>query len=98
MKRNKSKPRVGSASLDLLSYWTEADAAELDVLIWELVKAVMIHRERCATCAGERGILYCAPVCEAIEAVIEWRNGRVVKSKAAWLRARQAALEETAAA
>jgi hypothetical protein len=98
VKHKKSKLGFGSASLDLLPYWTDADAAELDVLIWELVKVAMIHRERCATCAGERGILNCAPMGEAIEAVIDWRNGRVLKSKAAWLRARQAAREEMAAA
>lgn len=72
--------------LDRQAYWTEADAAELDLLTHELVKVAFVHRERCATCR-ERGS--CARIGEAIGAVLEWRADRVLRSKAAYLRARQ---------
>jgi hypothetical protein len=31
-------------------WWTEADAAELDVLAWELVERVPEHEAQCRTC------------------------------------------------
>jgi hypothetical protein len=77
--------------LNAQPYWTEADAAELDVLVHEVVRVAMIHRERCLTCRRERGIHDCAGMTAAIEAVIEWRDGRILRSKAAWLRARERA-------
>jgi hypothetical protein len=75
-------------------WWTEADAAELDLLIHELVKVAVFHERRCSICRQERGILHCSPMGEAIEAVIEWRDGRVLQSKANWLRVRQQARED----
>jgi hypothetical protein len=67
-------------------WWTEADEAELDVLTHELVRVAFIHRERCSDChTGVRNP--CARVREAIEAVLEWREGRILRSKAAFLRA-----------
>jgi hypothetical protein len=77
------------ADLRVQPWWTEADDAELDLLTAELVRVVFIHREHCATCRGERGVLYCDGIGEAIAAVLDWRDGRVLRSKAAWLRARE---------
>jgi hypothetical protein len=76
-------------------WWTEADESELDLLVHELVKAVHAHREACSTC--KVGSPWCAPLGDALQAVVDWRRGRVLRSKAAWLRARQMAVEERAA-
>jgi hypothetical protein len=65
-------------------WWTEADAAELDLLVHELVRVAWTHPDH-------------VPPREAVEAVLEWRDGRVLRSKAAWLRIRQQAKEDLAA-
>jgi hypothetical protein len=65
-------------------WWTEADAAELDVVAHAFVKAAYVHRERCGTCSS--GGPWCLPLREALDGVVEWRHGRVLRSKAAWLR------------
>jgi hypothetical protein len=113
-------------------YWTPADSAELDVLVYELARGHAIHRERCAACKPEpcpalanylehretcrncehgikvRTATYgdpcprylqhvahgdgcprcnpCVHVRNAIEEIVEWRELRVLRSKAAWLR------------
>ena len=72
-------------------YWTEADEAELDVLVFELVRAVHAHREGCSIC--REGGPWCAPLVGALDAVVEWRRGRILRSKAQWLRARDTAAE-----
>jgi hypothetical protein len=68
-------------------WWTAADQAELDVLIHAFVDAVWAHRARCSTCAS--GGLWCVPLREALEAVLDWRWSRLLRSKAAWLRERE---------
>jgi hypothetical protein len=85
-------------TVDLRSqpYWSEADQSELDVLVFELVKAVHAHREGCSIC--RTGGPWCVPLVDGLEAVLDWREGRVLRSKAAWLRARQTLAEERAAA
>ena len=82
--------------MSLAPYWTEADQAELDLLTHELVRTAFVHGERCSTCRA-RG-RSCPAMLDAIEAVLEWREGRVLRSKAAWLRTRQQAREELLAA
>jgi hypothetical protein len=67
-------------------WWTAADAAELDVLIHEFLRAVYRHRDVCAICSG--GGPWCTPLRQALEGVLEWRDGRVLRSKADWLRLR----------
>ena len=110
-----------------LSYWTAADAAELDVLAYELARHSTEHREHCEACQPcveyedwrahlavcsrcqddapltfggpcERRAVFVAhgdactrcipcPTVTALAAiVVDWREGRVLKSKAAWLR------------
>lgn len=61
-------------------YWTEADQADLDLLVHELIRQAWPHR-------GEPG--WDDAVCEAVEAILEWREARALRSKAAALRARQ---------
>jgi len=72
-----------------MPWWTAADAAELDLLIRELVDALDRHRERCAECGA--GELTCRKAGAAIEAVVEWRDKRELASRAAMLRAREEA-------
>jgi hypothetical protein len=73
-------------------WWTPADDAELDLRARELVDEVFAHRERCALCAT--GYPPCPHVTAAIEAVVDWRELRILRSLAAWLRAGQDRLEE----
>jgi hypothetical protein len=77
-------------------WWTDADAAELDLLTHEFVKAARAHKERCPCSGGP----WCDPLRAAFDAVIEWRDGRILRSKAEWLRIHQNLLDprEVAAA
>ena len=69
-------------------WWTPADAAELDVQTRALVDEVFDHREEgCDVCAA--GYPPCPHVGTAIEKVETWRDVRVLRSKAVWLRLRQ---------
>ena len=76
-------------------WWTEADEAELDLLVTEFVRAVFAHRRGCSVCAA--GGPWCDVLRDAFEGLLEWRAGRILRSKGAWLRIRQRALEEQAA-
>jgi 1,6-anhydro-N-acetylmuramate kinase len=67
-------------------WWTTADQAELDLLVHELVRVGFVHRARCTVCGGGR---WCPAMHEALDVLLEWREGRVLRSKAAWLRARE---------
>jgi hypothetical protein len=70
--------------------WSEADAAELDALVWELVTLVPEHRARCKLCQdGRRTGLPCPRVGEAIEAVLDWHRRRRLLSRAEWYRRRR---------
>jgi hypothetical protein len=77
-------------------WWTAADWAELDLLVHELVAAGFAHRANCSIC--RTGGRWCVAMAEALEVLLEWRHGRELRSKATWLRARQQAQEELAAA
>jgi hypothetical protein len=69
-------------------WWTPADRADLDAFAHELVDAVHAHRGAgCELCAA--GYPPCPVVREAIKRVVEWRQGRMLLSRATWLRARQ---------
>lgn len=77
-------------------YWTDADAAEFDLLLDTFVDAYWHHRERCAIC--RRGGPWCDPLREGLDLVVEWRRRRLLRSEAAYLRARQDFVDwETAA-
>jgi hypothetical protein len=78
-------------TLSSLPWWTAADAAELDALAFEFTRAVFIHRERCDTCGA--GGPWCHILRAAFDAVLEWRDSRRRLSRAAWLRARQDAVD-----
>jgi hypothetical protein len=66
--------------------WTQADQAELDVLLAELVGAGFAHRD-CARCCSLG--TWCAPMAEAFEAVADWRWRRSLLSRAHALREKQ---------
>ena len=71
-------------------WWTPADQAELDVLVNDLVRCYWAHRDECADCRERRP---CPSLTEAIEAVIEFRDARELRSRAVWLRSEQSRLE-----
>ena len=70
-----------------MSYWTAADAAELDVLILEFVRVHALHVPACEEC--RQGGLWCKRLRDSFDAVVEWREGRELRSKATWLRLRE---------
>jgi len=72
-------------------WWTDADAAELRVLLEELADGVYEHREHCATCC--QGAAWCRPLREAFEEVVHWRGRRLSASYAAAMRAKQDLLD-----
>jgi hypothetical protein len=74
-------------------WWTPADEAELELVAHELVGAILAHRAACSTCRAGHS---CAIVAEAIGHALDWRKGRIVRSKAAWLRELQTTLEAAA--
>jgi hypothetical protein len=69
-------------------FWTEADDAELRLLCFHFAKAHFLHREHCAVCALAGP--YCEAMRSALEAILDWRTGRILANKAAWLREREA--------
>jgi hypothetical protein len=74
-------------------WWTDADRAELDVRAHELVVTAEAHRETgCEACAA--GYPPCPFVRAAIDDVVGWRDDRILRSRAAWLRFRQDRLED----
>lgn len=66
-----------------LEHWTAADAAELDVLIYELVRVHRIHVPPCEICS--KGGPWCSRMRGAFEAILDWRQARELRSRAAWL-------------
>jgi hypothetical protein len=77
-------------------WWSAADQAEWELLAAEFVDAAIAHDQRCPTCSV-RGPS-CAAIREGYEALEQWREGRELRSKAAWLRARQDFSEASRAA
>ena len=69
-----------------LPYWTPADAAELDVLVFEFVRVHEIHVAACETC---RGGPWCSRLRESFEAILDWKQARTLRSKATYLRLRE---------
>ena len=69
-------------------WWTEADDAEIDIAVWELVSVAESHKG-CEACAGakSRGHNFCAPFTRAVEALCEWKERRSLLSRAEFYRA-----------
>ena len=68
-------------------WWTEADQAELDVLLNAFIDGVYLHREKCAVCRN--GGPWCDALRRGFEDVLDFRRSRAMLSKALYLRARQ---------
>jgi len=66
-------------------WWTEADLAELDLVCWELVGAMRAHEENCLDC--QLDAYGCATVRDLLDSVVEWRDRRLLLTKAQTLRA-----------
>jgi hypothetical protein len=64
--------------------WTRADQAELDIILWEFLDALYLHRDLCAACY--RLNRWCRPLDDAWTAVEVWLYRRRLLSKAQWLR------------
>jgi hypothetical protein len=75
-------------------WWSDADQAELEMLVGEVADAVFAHRGGCRACVAAGGS--CEKVTDAIRELVDWREARVRTSRAAWLRG-QRDLEEWAA-
>lgn len=72
---------------DLGAPWfTDADLAEQEVLVRELVDGYFEHRESCPDCSqGNSGL--CRPFKNAIYVVLHWREDRSARSFATAMRA-----------
>jgi hypothetical protein len=68
-------------------WWTAADERALDLLVHEFIRVAFIHRNGCSVCSA--GGSWCSSLLDAFEGLLEWREGRVLRSQAAWLRARE---------
>jgi hypothetical protein len=66
------------------TWWTDADAAELDVVAWQLVHSYTDHLNRCPACA--RGDRSCRALQRALDAITEWLSFRRLLSRAEYLR------------
>ena len=70
--------------------WTAADAAELDVLLHELIDCYFDHRDRCAHCLAWRerrpDSSPCPYLGSAIGIVLDWRQRRQLLTRAEELR------------
>jgi hypothetical protein len=81
-----------SPDLQAQPWWTTADAAELDVITWQLVDSVRSHRDAgCEVCAA--GYPPCPKVRKAITVAVEWRAARILLSRATWERSRERLFE-----
>ncbi len=70
-----------------LPYWSLADGAELDVLLHAFVQVHARHVPTCAVCSGYGP--WCQRLRDSFDAVLEWREGRELRSKATYLRLRE---------
>jgi len=66
-------------------WWTDTDAAELDLLTYELVRAIEAHYPVCPECQPRE---WCPVLRAAVDVVVDWRQARMLASRADWLRAR----------
>jgi hypothetical protein len=62
-----------------VAFWTDADQAELDVLVWAVVDGWQKHRRTCQ-------LEPCPHLQAAIREVCDWREARALRSKAEALR------------
>jgi hypothetical protein len=73
-----------------LTHWTEADQAELDVLLWEFSGIYWEHRDRCRACRS--GLGWCEPMQKTFDVVLDWKRARGLRSRAEQLAAERVAV------
>jgi hypothetical protein len=69
-----------------VAFWSEADQAELDVLILTFVEGAWDHRARCSVCSTGP---WCGGMRKALELLLDWQRFRELKTRAEALRERQ---------
>lgn len=65
--------------------WTALDEAELDVVVWTLVKEVEDHKAHCETCRETPNA--CQGFATAVREMHDWIRGRYLKSRLESIRA-----------
>jgi hypothetical protein len=70
-------------------WWTQADQAGLELLTHEFVKTALAHKHRCTDCRPAWDGGWCPQLQDAFAALTEWRAGRILRSRAFWLRSGQ---------
>ena len=81
------KPQPRALLTGPAPWWTDADDAELLVLVQEFVEGAYEHRSRCAICS--QGGPWCKQLRDALEVIIDWRDRRSAHSFAIAMRALQ---------
>jgi hypothetical protein len=72
-------------------FWTSADAAELDLLVGELVDTIAFHRDHCPVCSAASQ--WCDPLRGCFDEIVAWRDWRVRQTRARALRVKQEAAD-----
>jgi hypothetical protein len=67
-----------------IPWFTPADYADFDALIWAFVEGVYEHRKRCGICA--EGGPWCDHIREAFYILLDWKRNRQLQTKAEALR------------
>lgn len=75
-------------------WWTEADQAEFAVHVKEFLDVVFLHKEWCLECQGiyswcKGRRCWCDDLLKAFQQLMDWRQARILVSKAEWLRVQQ---------
>ena len=65
------------------AWWTEADQAELDALLWAFLCVAEHHQQHCSGCGP---VAACAAVRDAWDALEDWWVQRRLLSRAEWHR------------
>jgi hypothetical protein len=74
-----------AASAKHTTYWTEADKAELAVLLNEWTDGVYAHRQHCTVCTTRE---WCNNIREALYIILDWQYHRALLTHAEALRER----------
>ena len=71
------------ASTNPPAWWTDADDAELDLLVWEFIDG---NHDHLPNCSAE---YVCPHLGQALTAILYWKHARELQSRAAYLRSAQ---------
>jgi hypothetical protein len=86
---------VTSAAFVSDPWWTDADQAEFELLVFEFFGLAFVHYAACPTCLAGKTV--CTPYLEAVHGalnpILEWMRAREARSHAQWVREREAEIE-----